>query len=76
MWWGALDGLHWWDPLIPLLSADERKRAARMRIVAARVRSLAAWALTRVPLAAGDAGPTNALAFTISRHGKPRLATG
>lgn len=73
VWWGALDGEPWWEPLLPLLSVDEREHAARLRHRDDRLRSLAARALARVVLAACGAGRARALRFARGPHGKPRL---
>ena len=76
VWWGALDGARWWEPLFDLLSAEEHQRATRLRFADDRLRSLAARALARVLLAACGAGSARTLAFASGPHGKPHLANG
>jgi 4'-phosphopantetheinyl transferase len=76
VWWGALDGAPWWEPLAVLLGDEERERAARLRLPADRLRTLAAWSLARALLAGCGAGRARALAFARGAQGKPRLAAG
>ncbi|OGR36335.1 MAG: hypothetical protein A2091_07305 [Desulfuromonadales bacterium GWD2_61_12] len=80
------DEIHLWraplpltdgDPhLLALLSADERERAARLRIAVKRQQFVAGRVLLRQLLGRYLGADPQTLTFAYGPHGKPRLAAG
>lgn len=76
IWIADLDlGAEAFDGLAPLLSDDERERAARFRFRRDAIRFVARRAVLRTILAQCLGAEANALNFAYGPQGKPELAT-
>jgi 4'-phosphopantetheinyl transferase len=74
LWWGSVaSALPHLPALLDVLDDDERRRADRFRVDAARERFVAAHAMLRGLLAARTGAPPQRLRFAAGPHGKPAL---
>ena len=71
LWWADCDSAPL--ELESLLDEEERQRATRFRVEAARQRYVAARSISRLLLASYTQAPPSSLVFTRGARGKPRL---
>jgi 4'-phosphopantetheinyl transferase len=75
LWWASCDKARQQLPsLIDLLDGEERLRADRFRVSAARERFVAARAMTRLLLGRYAETPASAITLNHGARGKPRLS--
>ncbi len=77
LWWASVTAsARYVDELLGLLDSEERARAARFRVEAARRRFVTARVMLRRVLSELTGTPPEALAFAFGSHGKPQLQSG